>query len=106
MSVRTPQAIPSPDEDRLEFDDIPFDPTGHRNDLPDPTAAVVLGVEMHHDVYAAGHRRHHEPAPDVLACQSSKGRVQALTLGPPRVCHLRPAGPPHIAASPQPKMSG
>jgi hypothetical protein len=65
VSLRPPQAIPAPEEDRFELDDLALHPAGHRDDLPDPTAAVELALQMHHDVDATGHRRHNEPAPDV-----------------------------------------
>jgi hypothetical protein len=64
----------------VELDDLALDPSGHRDDLADSAASVVLTVEVRHDVDTTDNRGYDEPAPDVLASQHAIGRVQAPVL--------------------------
>ena len=66
-------------EDRIEFDDVAFDSSGHSADLVDSAHPGWITPQMNDDVEADGDRGHDERRGDVRTGQQTTRGVQIYT---------------------------
>jgi hypothetical protein len=72
-AIASLESIASIDEEIGNLDDPVLNPAGQRTDLTDPSASIVVGCRVDHQVQASGHGRYHEVPRDVLTSQQGQG---------------------------------